>query len=491
MKKFPDHSTFDFLVNSTGMKIPPKKLLENLSKIITKELSLIADSLNKSGFEVRIAGGAVRDLLQDILPSDIDLATTATPNETKTALLKDFQLYNSTETTSKENTVRFLNLNGEGHGTVTARINETNNYEITTLRIDEETDGRHAIVKFTNDWKLDASRRDLTINSMFVSLNGELYDYFDGENDLEKNFIQFVGNAEERIQEDYLRILRYFRFVGKLSTYHKMSMIDFHTMETIKRNSKGLLNISGERIWIELEKLVKFPYADEILRMMSHCNIFQYIGLNQQIEDFSRLTIVYQNCKRLEPMGITILTSLLDDEKDLKIVENRLKFSGENRKTALTILRFRKHIQKIVDERADLDELINECRKLMVEMKYDKVFGGCHDLILKNRLMELIKCTRFMKSFDLDMEEKRLSFMKNLLERIKSITVPSFPLTGHHLSMLNIPRGKVYEIILRDMRNDWLLSNFQLDLNSLLEKVEEKYIKSQLLTVEKLGERIK
>jgi tRNA nucleotidyltransferase (CCA-adding enzyme) len=105
-------------------------------------------------YEIKIAGGAVRDLLMDKIPDDIDLATTATPDQMK-------------EMFTREN-VRMLNTNGEKHGTITVRINDRVNYEITTLRIDVVTDGRHAEVQFTNDWRLDANRRDLTVNSIFL-----------------------------------------------------------------------------------------------------------------------------------------------------------------------------------------------------------------------------------------------------------------------------------------------------------------------------------
>lgn len=134
------------------------------------------------------------------VPTDIDLATTATPSEMK-------------EMFAKEN-VRTINSKGERHGTITPRINEKENFEITTLRIDVRTDGRHAEPVFTTDWQLDAYRRDLTINSMFLGLDGTVYDYFNGYDDLMKRRVRFVGNPDMRIKEDYLRILRYFRFGG-------------------------------------------------------------------------------------------------------------------------------------------------------------------------------------------------------------------------------------------------------------------------------------
>lgn len=138
-----------------------------------------------------------RDLLMDIMPTDIDFATSATPRE----MIEMFTAEN----------IRMFNVNGEKHGTVTARINDEQNFEVTTLRIDVATDGRHAEVEFTKNWVLDANRRDLTINSMFLGFDGKVYDYFYGYEDLKKRRVLFVGEAANRIQEDYLRILRYFR----------------------------------------------------------------------------------------------------------------------------------------------------------------------------------------------------------------------------------------------------------------------------------------
>ena len=139
-----------------------------------------------------------------------------------------------------------INNQGEKHGTITARINDKENYEVTTLRIDRVTDGRHAEVEFTTDWQLDANRRDLTINSMFLGLDGVVYDYFNGAEDLKDKKVKFVGDPVQRIQEDYLRILRYFRFYGRISTVSDNH--DDDTIEAIKNNVGGMERISGERI---------------------------------------------------------------------------------------------------------------------------------------------------------------------------------------------------------------------------------------------------
>ena len=167
-----------------------------MKSIFTPELDVLASLFKKNNYEIRIAGGAVRDILMGLVPKDLDFATTATPNQMK-------EMFNKEE-------IRMINTNGERHGTITSRINDKANFEVTTLRIDIVTDGRRADVQFTTDWLLDASRRDLTVNSMFLDLDGKVYDFFYGYDDVQKRRIAFVGDPAKRICEDFLRILRYF-----------------------------------------------------------------------------------------------------------------------------------------------------------------------------------------------------------------------------------------------------------------------------------------
>ena len=193
-----------FLYRSLSSNLRKMKVESaQLNSILTPELRTLSDIFTRNGHELRIAGGAVRDLLMNKTPTDIDFATTATPDQMKEMFTKE--------------EVRMINNQGEKHGTITARINDKENYEVTTLRIDKVTDGRRAEVEFTVDWEVDSNRRDLTINSMFLGLDGVLYDYFNGSDDLKSKTVKFVGDPVQRIQEDYLRILRYFRFYGRIS----------------------------------------------------------------------------------------------------------------------------------------------------------------------------------------------------------------------------------------------------------------------------------
>lgn len=230
--------------------------------LFSPELKTLASLFKEYGYELRIAGGAVRDLLMKIQPKDLDFATTATPDQMKEMFTTEG--------------IRMINTKGEKHGTVTARINDKENFEVTTLRIDLRTDGRHADVEFTTDWKLDANRRDLTINSMFLGLDGTLYDYFGGHQDLLQRRLVFVGDAGTRIQEDYLRILRYFRFYGRIA--QQAECHEEKTLEAIKSNADGLLRISGERVWSELRKILEGNFAGDLMKIMLSLGIGHYIG---------------------------------------------------------------------------------------------------------------------------------------------------------------------------------------------------------------------
>ena len=165
---------------------------------IEKIFNLITNFSDKS--EIRYVGGSIRKIINNEKVDDIDLATNLTPTEVCEILRK--------------NKISFYE-SGIKHGTITAKVDE-NKFEITTLRKDISTDGRHATVEFSNDWHEDASRRDFTFNSIYADLYGNLYDPFSGKKDLELGIVKFIGNPEKRIKEDYLRILRYVRFFFKL-----------------------------------------------------------------------------------------------------------------------------------------------------------------------------------------------------------------------------------------------------------------------------------
>uniref|UniRef100_A0A3Q4I7R8 tRNA nucleotidyl transferase, CCA-adding, 1 n=1 Tax=Neolamprologus brichardi TaxID=32507 RepID=A0A3Q4I7R8_NEOBR len=300
--------------------------------LFTDGLNGLAEVFEKHQHELRIAGGAVRDLLSGKRPEDVDFATTATPEEMKHM----FQTAG----------IRMINNKGEKHGTITARLHNES-FEVTTLRVDVQTDGRHAEVEFTTDWQKDAERRDLTINSMFLGLDGTLYDYYRGYEDLQNRKVRFVGSAEQRIKEDYLRILRYFRFYGRVSS--EPGDHEPETVTAIRENGHGLGAISGERIWVELKKLAVGNHAAHLLELIYSLELAQYIGLPPD-GDIDEMKRVWQNAKDHSPKPMTILAALFRSPEQVEKMDIRLKVSREEKNLALFLVKYRRELCKRDDE---------------------------------------------------------------------------------------------------------------------------------------------
>lgn len=210
-------------------------------------------ALDADGEEARVVGGAVRNALIGLPPGDIDIATTAPPDVTMARVAS----------------VGFDPVpTGIAHGTITA-VRDGTGIEITTLREDIETFGRHAVVRFGRDWRADAERRDFTVNALSVTRDGTVHDYTNGIADLAAGRIRFIGNARRRIQEDYLRILRFFRFHA---TYAE-GPPDAEALHACIVERAGLAGLSRERVRMELVKVLVVPRAADTLGIASDTGI--------------------------------------------------------------------------------------------------------------------------------------------------------------------------------------------------------------------------
>ena len=278
---------------------------------IEKIFNLITNFSDKS--EIRYVGGSIRKIINNEKVDDIDLATNLTPTEVCEILRK--------------NKISFYE-SGIKHGTITAKVDE-NKFEITTLRKDISTDGRHATVEFSNDWHEDASRRDFTFNSIYADLYGNLYDPFSGKKDLELGIVRFIGNSEKRIKEDYLRILRYVRF---FLNYSKIDH-DENLKKIIKQNINGISKISSSRLLDELKKLIlsegflkisKDKFCQEIISIIFP----QLINLNifKNINEHSK--------KITEQKNFIFLISLMiiDDSDNSEYFIYKYNISNEDKK---------------------------------------------------------------------------------------------------------------------------------------------------------------
>ena len=218
-------------------------------------------------YETRLVGGAVRDMVLGAKPKDYDFCTVATPDQMITF--------------AEEYGYR-IEPTGLQHGTISFILDDEA-YEFTTLRIDTDCDGRHAEVEFTTDFKADAGRRDFTINAMSADVRGRIYDYFGGLKDLigtsivdDDVQIRFVGNAEDRIREDYLRVLRFFRFAARFDAGMDWSALKFMCTNEVH---EGLKKISRERIWAEISKLAVAPAREAAITQMILTGVFDAIGM--------------------------------------------------------------------------------------------------------------------------------------------------------------------------------------------------------------------
>ncbi len=248
--------------------------------------------------EARMVGGAVRDMLAGRQVADVDFASPLKPAEVmaraKAAGLKAVPT-------------------GVEHGTVTV-VAAGRGFEVTTLRRDVETDGRHARVEFTDDWREDAARRDFTINAMSCGRDGVVFDYFGGRADLAAGAVRFVGDAGERIEEDYLRVLRFFRFFAR----YGQGGADAAAVAAIEAGREGLRRLSVERVWSEVKKILAAPAPLAAVELMRETGVLEIVLPGARVE---RLAAVLA---RGAPGDALLRVAALSDED----FAARLKLSG-------------------------------------------------------------------------------------------------------------------------------------------------------------------
>lgn len=257
----------------------------SLTTAFPPALHTLGAAYAEAGFTLRFVGGCVRDWLAGREPKDVDLATDATPEQ-------QIALYEAQGLTYYPT--------GIDHGTLSVRVGD-DIYEITTLRTESDHDGRRATVAFTSDWVADLARRDLTINAMALSFDGELIDPFDGVEDLTSQRVRFVGEPVERVREDYLRILRFFRFHGR---FGGRSPFDTASLLACAQEGDGLRQISGERIWSELQRILAHDSGVWMLRhMWATKTILPAIGIECLI-DYGRFQCVFSRTH--DPVVLTV-----------------------------------------------------------------------------------------------------------------------------------------------------------------------------------------
>lgn len=286
----------------------PAGKLEPVSWMRAPETGAVMAALMADGVPARFVGGCVRDTLLGRTVKDIDIATAEAPDRV-VALLEDAGLK--------------AIPTGIAHGTITTLL-DGEPCEITTLRLDVETFGRHARVAYTDDWEADAHRRDFTINALFCDLDGTLYDPTGGLADLEARRVRFVGVARDRIQEDLLRLLRFFRF----HAYYGTGSADEEALQACRQMAGDIATLSAERIWTELKRLLGAPSAADVLTLMADWDVLPHVLPEAGSRDLLASLIHVEAKAGLEPDPVRRLSVLMTmDPTGARNFADRLRLS--------------------------------------------------------------------------------------------------------------------------------------------------------------------
>ena len=412
-------SVISAIKNSRNFSISIKSLKDLEYFNGAKHIFSILQSQNKKT-KLMLVGGCVRKLLNQEEIDDIDIAINLDPEEIKNIL--------------NQNKIKFLET-GISHGTITVIINNSK-FELTTLRKDVTTDGRHADVEFISDWEIDAKRRDFTINAIYSNLRGEIYDPLSGSQDLRKGVVKFIGDPDKRIKEDYLRILRYLRFFTQYSRHEHKN----ETTKAIKRNLEGLLKISKERILNELFKILDLRNFYNLFKNEFSSSIT--LSIFPQFKYYDRLNIYYKISKHISfKLDSVLLLSvlLIDNSDNSEFFLYKYNLSNKIKKRILFIQdNFRKKIFK---------DLFDE--KKLLKIAYLNNVQGAIDLLIFSIFVE--------HNVDLSLVEKQINFLKNS-------KIPIFPIDADYLkSQYGFSESVELGVALKKLKKFWINQNFRID----------------------------
>ena len=404
-----------------------KKIKRNLFPFYNnKELKFVFKKMQE-GFPnetvtARFVGGCVRKYLTNNEIDDIDIATILTSEE----IIEKF----------KDTSFKVIET-GVKHGTVTL-ISEKLKLEITTLRKDVETDGRHAEVEYIDNWKLDSERRDFTINAIYLDINGKIFDPQMGLVDLKNNNVKFIGDPQKRIEEDYLRIIRFIRFKIMYDT-----KVETTTNNAIKQNLDGIKKISKERILIELYKIVDLKNFLNINKSVYLREIFTLIF--PEFENLKRLNRLLEIHYHTKVSRDLMLAALLIDEK------NNHEYFGHKYNVSNNI-----------------KDQLNLTAKNLKIMKNNKSFFN-QDLeknIYLNDKNHLI--TLNILNYVMNSKFNLRDFFKTFKKILKS-KVHQFPINGQYLISNGMQQGTQIGKVLKKIEDDWFNNNFKISKDQVKE----------------------
>ncbi|MDZ4739718.1 MAG: CCA tRNA nucleotidyltransferase [Alphaproteobacteria bacterium] len=390
------------------------------------ETQAVMQALIADGGAARFVGGCVRNALLRVPVDDIDIATPLTPQEVTLRV--------------EASGLRAV-ATGVEHGTVTV-ISRSKPYEVTTLRRDVSTDGRRATVAFTSDWALDAGRRDFTMNALYADMNGEVFDYSTGLDDLRAGRVRFIGNADQRIAEDYLRILRLFRIHA---WYGKVEM-DEEGLRACAAARGQLKSLSGERIQKEMLKLLGADAPVPVLRTMAATGVLGELLAGELSFERFQAVCAMDGDHFFAPDGVLRLGALLSDGGQAREVAGRWRLSNDQRDRLAGMLTAPVKIVSYMS--------IREVRRAL----YRLGVAPFKDLV-RLRWAEDTKASNGVQ-------------WRTLLALADGWVRPELPLTGVNVMAAGIPHGPLVGRVLGEVEEWWIDSDFTDDPFSLAERLK-------------------
>jgi len=399
-------------------------------------LTRVLTLLNAEGGEARVAGGAVRNALMGLPVADIDVATTLPPEKVVER--------------AKEAGIKAVPT-GIEHGTVTLVI-DGHPFEVTTLRRDIETDGRHAKVAFGTDWQADAERRDLTINALYADEDGAVIDLVKGLPDIETRTIRFIGEASQRIAEDHLRILRFFRFFA----YYGSGRPDADGLRASARAKEKLSTLSAERIWAETKKLLSAPDPSRALLWMRQVGVLTEILPETEkwgIDGIHGLVAAEQVFGWKADPILRLAAIVPPDAARMEALAKRLRISNVDAGQLATW--------------AATPSLPDE----ITDVGFDRLLyrHGVAGVIMRLKLA--LSSARVSADGDPVAMRKSARFSV-LLKRAEGYSKPVFPLSGADIVAAGVPAGKRVGEILKLLEDFWVERNFTLDRAALSARLD-------------------
>ena len=415
----------------------PASIAGRAAWLTDSDMQRLLSALSRDGEAARFAGGAVRDAMLGEAGGDIDIATTTLPDETiRRAEAAGFRTVPT----------------GIDHGTITVLVHGRP-VEVTTLRADVDTDGRHARVAFGRGWQADAERRDFTINGLYAEADGTVVDFVGGVDDLQTRTVRFIGDPDRRIREDYLRILRFFRFFARFGTGRP----DADGLRACARLKDGLDRLSAERVWAELKKTLAVADPSRALLWMRQAGVLTRVLPESEkwgIDAIQGLVAADRDLGWTPDPLLRIAAIVPPDAERMKALAERLRLS-------------KAEAERLVGWAQAPAPKPETSEAALARQLYATGAAGTID-----RLRLALAAARAKAMMDTSVLIQAGGFARQLAFA-EGWKRPTFPVGGEEMKTLGVPPGPEMGARLAALERDWIASGFALDRAELLRRAAE------------------